>query len=220
MRVMPVKSSLLAQLSSLRITLLVTYLPALVGLLYIGLQDQIPVKELTKDANQVIHTGVYAGAVSNIGILFWCATASLCLFTCLVLRHRSAPTGLRRFLLWAALLTFVLMLDDLFLLHDVIIPNTWGVTEALPQAVYGLATAIVLFASRRVILDHTEYLPLGLALIFFASSIAFDASEISYRLQGIPDNLTFWLEDGGKSLGIISWFAYYARVCYVQLRGA
>lgn len=65
------------------------YLPILAILVFIKVQDQVPIYYLTLDplavGNEQLklyhqHLYFYAGTLSNIGILFWCAATTVCWF--------------------------------------------------------------------------------------------------------------------------------------------
>ncbi|MDH3599805.1 MAG: hypothetical protein OEU26_09240, partial [Candidatus Tectomicrobia bacterium] len=64
--------------------LLKVYGPAVAVLLVfvvINLITHIRISVFTRDPIQIMEAPIYYGIVSSIGILFWCATASICLFT-------------------------------------------------------------------------------------------------------------------------------------------
>lgn len=54
-----------------------------------------------------------SGFISRLGVLLWCAAASICFFAAWTLRN-SKQGDTFRFLLFFALLTAYLMFDDLF----------------------------------------------------------------------------------------------------------
>ncbi|MEM7064859.1 MAG: hypothetical protein AAF572_17085 [Cyanobacteria bacterium P01_B01_bin.77] len=83
--------------------------------------QRVPVDDLTRDVTAVGQMPVYSGFLSQICTLFWAAAAAVCLFGATAL-SRQRETGLRHFLLISAVLTFVLGLDDAFLLHEMVFP--------------------------------------------------------------------------------------------------
>ena len=78
----------------------------------------IPVGRLTRDPSALSGAPVYTGFLSFIGIIFWSATAAICLFSAKLLSRQPDSIRIKRFLFVSGLLTLVLVLDDAFLLHD------------------------------------------------------------------------------------------------------
>ena len=102
------------------------------------------------------------------------------------------------------MLTLYLGLDDVFLLHEKVFPRL-GVPEEVVLCSYPVFMLFYLFWFYPVILK-TEYILLGIALLFFGISVTidlFDPSDI---------DIFFLLEDGVKLVGIVSWLAYFFRV--------
>jgi hypothetical protein len=116
----------------------------------------------TSDPTMVLGASPFTGAISNIGVLGWCATATLCLFTWAVTRHRTGGGIGDAFLLIPGLLTASLMADDLFQIHEVLLPLYVGGPDDLLIVPYALIGLGWLVAFRRRILK-TEYLLLLIA---------------------------------------------------------
>ena len=110
-------------------------------------------------------------------------------------------------------MTVVLLLDDLFLFHEEVFPEYLHIPQKAVFAGYGIIILLYLISFRASILD-TEFLILLFAFGFFGLSIIVD--EILRSM--IPQQHLF--EDGAKLLGIVSWFAYFARVCVKQIKCA
>ncbi len=55
----------------MRATFLTTYLPILLLLALLSLQDTVQLGELIRDPNSVVSSPFYVGALSNIGVLLW-----------------------------------------------------------------------------------------------------------------------------------------------------
>lgn len=151
----------------------------------------------------------YIGLVSNFGVLLWCTTAAVCFFTYMVLR----PTRrqLASFFLWSAGISTVLLFDDLFLIHEEVMPHYLGISEKKVFAGYGVLILGYLLRWWKHI-RHTDYLLLVLAFVFFGLSILVDLFA-EYGLKSL------FLEDSCKLTGIVSWSAYYLRTCLTQLNG-
>lgn len=195
------------------------YAPILLLFAIIGLQTRIPIRHLTRDTLAIVGKPFYFGAISNLGILLWCSAAAICLFSFALLYEftlRSQYRHLQQFFFFSGCITSILLFDDLFLVHEEVFPNYLNLSENLVILAYGAVFALYLIKFRRMILK-TDFLLLITALGFFGLSIGFDLL--------VPSNWLDWeselfLEDGFKLLGIVSWLAYFWRVCLGQLRRA
>lgn len=153
------------------------------------------------------------GVVSNLGIIAWSATSSICLFTAPLLRARGARE-MFWFVLCAGILTAYLLFDDLFQFHETLGLRYFGVPEIW---VYGfLIAAIAIFLIRfRMTILRSDFGLLLLAIGFLGVSTAIDLVpryDSAFRI--------YWLafaEEGPKWLGILCWCAYYVRYCYLAL---
>jgi hypothetical protein len=166
----------------------------------------------TRDPTAVLEDHPFVGALSNVGVLVWCAAATLCLFTWLVTRRRAAGRVSPWFFLASGLLLAVLLADDLFLIHETVGPRYLGLDEERILAGYVLLMLCWLVLFWRTILA-TEYVLLVLAAGFSAVSIAIDHTWDSGR------DLRYLLEDGFKLLAIVGWLGYFGRICYRELTG-
>jgi hypothetical protein len=183
---------------------LVLYLPILALLFLVAIaaisSPDITVSSLTRDMASIAHLHPLIGVVSNVGILLWCATAVICLFSRSLLRQHGLHAE-ARFLLWAGLMTIVLLVDDLFMIHEYIAPLHFHVNEKVVLASYACATGAYLLSHRRLILA-ANYQLLAAAMVLFTGSMLVD----------FADGTGWWnlAEDGCKVLGIASWLGYHA----------
>jgi hypothetical protein len=191
------------------------YVPAtalLLGAVVASHVKRLPFGMFTRDPTTIMGANPLIGVLSSVGVLGWCATASLCLFTWGVTRHRVAGWLGDVFLLIPGLLTTALMMDDLFEIHEVLAPRYIGVPDDLLIVPYGLLAMGWVVAFRRRIL-RTEYLLLLIAAGGFTVSVVVDT------LTDAPYNSRYLLEDGFKFLGIVGWLGYFGRVCFRELTG-
>ena len=208
---------LLAQARLLVSFLLLLYLPPLLALSAVALvstQTGIPMGIFMRDPTATAGIHPLTGAVSNFGALLWCASATICLFSWASLRHRLGETRFSRFLLYSAFMTILLLLDDLFLFHEVIFNRYFGVPEKMTFIGYGGLILCGMMMFKECILK-TEYLILLIALGFFGLSLVVDAFQ-----EVIEPFLGQWrilFEDGFKLLGIVGWFGYFSRYCFVEM---
>lgn len=199
------------QARSIGLFLLLLYAPAVLILLAITVACHatgFTATQFMRDPTAFSDAHPLTGMASNAGILHWCATATVCLFSWLVLHRREPRPTVSKFFLFWGLLTTSLALDDLFLLHEAIIPDCIGVGEKPIFVVYAAATVVGGIAFRRYILK-TDYLLLFAALGFFALSLCVDA--IQHDLEPIMGHWRSFLEDGAKLLGVAAWFGYFLR---------
>jgi hypothetical protein len=193
--------------------LLAAWAPALVALFLLPAGARAtgyPLSFFTRDVFSLAEIPVYAGLLSNAGILLWCSTAAISLFTALVIAHASEA---RRFFLGFGLLSVLLMMDDFFMLHEWIVPRFLGLPEYVASGAYGLVTAALLIAARREIRLREPAL-LGVALVLFAASVTMDVLE-----RPPAPAWHYLIEEGFKLLGVVTWFVYFARACVSEARG-
>lgn len=166
----------------------------------------MPIEHFTADPAAIYGAHPFAGMGSNVGILMWCITASLCLFTFFLLNRNRKNAG---FFLFSGLITVILLLDDLFQLHEAIFPWYLNIREELFYVVYAIGMTWFFVQFRFQILD-TEYIYLFMAIIFLGCSVLGDII--------LPQNGNAYLvEDGFKLFGITTWFFYFANVAYRQV---
>jgi hypothetical protein len=211
------RQGLLEQSRALLPVMFVMYAPVLILFAIIGLQTRIPVENLTRDPLAITRAPFYIGAISNIGILFWCSAVAICFFSFRLLRDIGRNKEFQRFFLFSGDLTSILLLDDLFLLHEEVFPYYLNIPEKLVFVGYGMIISLYLVKFRKIILK-TEFLFFLLAFGFLGLSVIIDLLPIPTRLLGNQGE--FLLEDGFKLMGIISWFTYFARVGVTQLKRA
>ena len=178
----------------------------LLGILLLARARDLHLPDLTRDPAAVMKAPVHIGVLSNAGIVVWSAAASLCFFTCFVEASRGR-TDARRFILCSGLLTTALLLDDLFLLHERVLPGL-GVPEGVVYCLHGTAVLAYLIGFGKSISASGGAL-LFLALGWFGLSMGMDL--IPYHSPGM-----FFLEDAFKFLGISTWATYLARACFLE----
>ncbi len=197
--------------------LLPLYLLPVLGLGVVGVVSTwtgIGPSMFTRDPTAIADVHPFVGVVSNFGVLLWCATAVICLFTWAVSRDENSDATFSKFLLFSGLVTALLLFDDLFLLHENIFPRYLGVPEEVTFGGYAglIILGGVLF---RTDILSTEYPILLVALGFFGLSLGVDALEGSIEQYVGPWRILF--EDGFKLLGIVSWFGYFSRCCFIKV---
>lgn len=197
------------------------FLPVLLmlsGVVLFALTTGASLGFFVRDAKAIYSIPFHSGALSSIGVLLWCTTASVCVLAALVLHTVSAAPERKQFLLSAGLLTSVLMVDDLLLIHEVFAPTYLGIGESTLLATYALLTASMLLYFRSVI-SRSAYALLLISLAFLACTVAFDMPRVhSLLFSGTESReLRYLLRDGCKLFGIAGWFSYFGWTCYTSL---
>lgn len=182
---------------------------AMAGLFVIRGQRGLSFGELTRDPAAVSNTLPYVGYLSSIGIVAWTTGGAVPLFTWAVLR----PVAAHPMLLAFGLLTAYLCLDDLFLLHEVVLPYELGIPERLDELVIAVAAGAFVARFRRSITATGAATMLAAALACLGASALLDLVEP----WGETDNATF-IEDSLKFIGIIAWTCFGLAASWVGAR--
>lgn len=211
--------SLRDRLTGLFPLMMAVYLPTFIIVLLVRQQNRVPIHHLMGDPAKVANSPFYLGMVTKFGILLWCATAAICLFTSLYLKPLNLSLKHQRFLLVAGVITTVLMLDDSFQLHEEVFPNYLGISEKIVYLAYVMMVALYLIKFHKIIWNSRYLLFLGLAFVCFALSIVLDMRAIIDLVDMglIYDRDRALLENGFKLFGIVSWFTYFSLTCKEQL---
>jgi hypothetical protein len=171
----------------------------------------------------------YLGLFSNLGVVLWTAAAAICLFAGSQLADEQNREG-RRLLLYAGTLTLVVMLDDLFMLHE-----NYG--DNLVYILYGAGLLYYITRFYKLILPLDVVL-FVLCLPLFGNSVLLDLApwrllpgegiEVPQAVASSPierdavrhlgRELRYLLEDGFKFVGICCWAAFHIRAATKLLR--
>lgn len=199
-----------------RVIWLVTLVPPLVLMIGIALQPWVSPGDLLRDPLAVAEMSetcckVYFGAVSSAGVLLWASGAAICVFAASVLAVSSRQIRQAIFLFSAGLLTGILVLDDLFLVHDNILP-AFGVSQPAVYGTYALLCSAYILVSWRQILAN-RYGLLAVAIALFGASIKID------WLFHSDHPVRILLEDGAKLCGIFAWTSFHIIAAWQALTG-
>lgn len=188
-------------------------LPVVVLLAATVLQPWLPPSDLVRDSQVVAagHAGSSPayGLISNVGIVALALSSGAAALGRLVLPDAPAPVP--RLLLWIAVLTFVLAVDDLLLLHEAAAFAPFA--GALTTAAYGLAFLRFVVRFRDVIVRELD---VGLLLLAVG---AFGVSAVTDLLVA-PTQTSVFVEDGAKLLGLVAWSAFGLRTTLLAFRQA
>ena len=145
-------------------------------------------------------TGILAGLFSNIGLFLLSATAGIS-FISLKLQKKN-QLNIDKFFSFSFFFSFVLLIDDAFLLHEKVLPDR-GIPEIIIFILYFLYGFYGLIINYKFI-SNSSWKILLLANLFFAISFFCDL-----RLNNFIDyDLLIFIEDFAKLTGIFSWLIY------------
>ena len=147
----------------------------------------------------------YIGALSNLGAIVWAVAAVSAALTATVVRGRE-----RAMFGAAGAFSFLLLADDLFLLHDAVFPKV-GLSESIVQAVYLVVLAFITVRYRHE-MGLVAVAGVALTLGFWGASVGMDTF-----FNNAAVNLDQLVEDGLKFLGIVVWAAVWASLSHLAL---
>ncbi len=190
------------------------YIPAIFLILIVTIASyylNIPISRFTRDPLAITGGHPFLGVVSNIGAILWSATVAICFFSYAILKTNKKSHDVLGFIMAGGFISLLLLLDDLFMLHEEILPKYLGGSEKIIFLFYGSLLLLYLVKYRLNIIE-TDLIYLILAAFFFALSILIDLLPESF----LPLHHLF--EDGPKFIGIVSWFGYYFTVCFKEVQ--
>lgn len=190
----------------------ITIIPLLVLQIVVvvfSMSINIPPTHLSRDPASIASFHPLTGFLSNVGVLLWCSATAVCFFTSSVFKYYKEQRS-HMFFFASALLSLILMIDDLFMIHDYIFPVHLHLSEELFYLFLGVLTLSYLIYFAWYILN-TNYLLLFFALSFFSLSMGIDVI-----LHGIKGFL--FIEDAFKLYGIGCWLAYFVTLGHSILR--
>lgn len=173
----------------------------LVGLIS---QNQVSYDQLLLDPNSVNGVPWYTGLVSNLGVLGWTTATSVGFVGAWIADVGDRP-GAVSMLRGGALLSAILLLDDLFQIHILVKPLL-GVPKAGVYAAYLLLTGWWAISQLQEI-RRTRALLLSAAGFAFFLSVVVD--QTGTKLFGLADSTALLAEDAAKFLGVLAWAQYF-----------
>jgi len=155
----------------------------------------IRMTKLSKDPAQLASFPIYYGLLSNLGILVWAAGGIISLFA----SFHVEGAKIRSLLRWAGILTLILLLDDFFLIHDILFPRVLRLPEWLVYLFFLVAFPLFFLRHLKPIFGQTEYRILALGVFLLGLSFLID-------MNVLPGGID--VEDGFKLAGMVA-YSYY-----------
>ncbi|WP_299554937.1 hypothetical protein [Seonamhaeicola sp.] len=177
-------------------TLLIICTVYVLGTLY-----NITYAKFTADPAKIYNASPFTGVLSNLGVLMWCVASSVCFFSGILLYRTNRKSAL--FLLVSGIFSSILLLDDLFMIHDYAIYLIMPFEHAqnIVLILYILLTFWYLFRFYKILLSVHYYIFIT-ACFFLGMSLIID---MVFENSG----LEYFIEDSFKFLGITSWMLFF-----------
>ena len=170
-----------------------------------GIKGQLVLRDLA----QTCGTPAGVGLLSNLGYLLWLAAGAVALFT--AYSGQPGVRGKQRELLaCGGWFSFILCIDDMFLLHDRYIGQTFL------YVVYMVFAALIATRYRRQLMASRGELFL-LAVALLGASIGIDQFQRDFPFRYETVQL---VEEGAKFLGIATWVLYWWQASAQSLNKA
>ena len=166
---------------------------------------------VASDVAYIFDAPPYVGLFSQVGLLMWSAAAAVSTFAAVALARGAAPDDRVGFFRATALLTAILLVDDAFLLHEIVVPSLFGVDELIPQAALGLSVLAWLVYSGR----HLRPPPLALLAAIGFGAISAGLEVVEHIAPAIDHD---FFEDGAKFLAIGCWLLFVSTEALAAVR--
>ena len=176
------------------------------AILYVSNFYNIKLSLVVRDLAQTCGYPIGVGMISNLGILFWGAAASICLFTAF---SDSINRESSKLLLLGGVFSGLLCIDDLFLLHD------RYVGQDFLNLTY-LSISIFLLVRFQRILKNIGLFNLIISILFLGLSIFFDG--VIQQIFNQSYVLTQLIEEGFKFIGITCWLNFWCKASSYALK--
>ena len=191
------------------------YLVAFFMLIAAWLQSEVQLSVLFRDVFATASVEPYYGLFSNIGIFLWFGTAAILLFSGTILFSVNKSHKYSKFLLSFGCLTFLLVIDDFFMLHEKVFPDFLKISEKKTFLAYGIIIIYLLLKFRDTIFDnHFTVFVIAISLLFLSITVdqILPASSFIFKQDDI-----YFFEDSLKLIGIISWCFYFIKISGEQV---
>jgi hypothetical protein len=203
-------SSFIDQLKKNWTVLLITVLTGSAFLLFTfeySVYKGVLPSNLTRDTATILNGPAYTGALSNLGIILWSATAAIMLFSAVHLYKNTVQRRAALMTLLFGLLTTMLCFDDTYQFHEKAFSGVIYVPEELIYLFY-LTCIVVIATVCRVIVVTTPFIIGITAMAFFGISILIDEINLP---SGRHDA---FVEDCFKFIGIVLWTVYHFKSAF------
>jgi hypothetical protein len=168
-------------------------------LAFVAAQRSVGLEQLFLDPAYLAGEPWYTGVLSDLGVLGWASATVTALWGGWVASQTGRPSA-ARFLRAAALVSIVLLADDLFQLHADVLRFV-GLPKGIRQLVI-VAPAVAWLLRYAADIARTRWVILVGALTGFAVSLLVDGLAAPGSTVGL------FVEDSAKLLGVLAWTQY------------
>ncbi|MEM8807146.1 MAG: hypothetical protein AAGF01_14075 [Cyanobacteria bacterium P01_G01_bin.38] len=175
---------------------------------------EITHKILVRDPIATFNGHQLTGVVSNIGILAWTIAVTVCFFSCAICLQSNYSTVLVRFFGMSGIFTLVLLLDDLFMLHED--HSDFNIPDEILFTSYLIFLLLYIQGFRKLLFQKTSILFL-LSLFCFSVSLFMDLVLSESSIVSRSEFVKYFLEDAFKFLGIMSWTGFLVDISFRKL---
>ena len=203
-------NELLKQFKSHRLVLFTAILIAgifLYAAFEYAIYKNIEPANLTRDTATILKGPAFFGALSNLGIILWSATAGIMLFSAVHLYKNTVQRRAALMTLLYGLLTTMLCFDDTYQFHEKAFSGIIYVPEELIYLFY-LTCIVVIATVCRMVVVTTPFIIGIAAMAFFGISILIDELNLP---SGKHDA---FVEDCFKFVGIVLWTVYHFKSAF------
>lgn len=156
-----------------------------------------PAAVFTREPQEVLKGPLYVGSFSNLGGIVWFGAAAIMSFA------GSLKPLDRGALILAALLTWAMGLDDVYMLHDRVYPKLY-LNERVVSAAYFVVVGVIVLRYYRQ-LAYSTLVGMAIAVICWV---------LSAVLDHFFNQIGQLAEDGIKFIGIAVWAAAWTRQAF------
>jgi hypothetical protein len=170
----------------------------IIGVYLVSVIKKVPPGFMTTDPLETAEYPWYTGFLSNLGAILWSVSIGCAFSSAFIITNNRQVAP---FLIATGTISIVLVLDDMFRLHDSFFPSRLHIPEYFTIFIYSLLVVIYLFSFHRVILSDISFLIFAGALLFFGASRIF-AMVTPYS------SIETFIKDSLKFMGIALWLTY------------
>lgn len=186
------------------------------SLLLAAIWSPVPLEYLFREPYSIGHIPLYVGLISNIGALLWCCTIGICLFAYLIARKHARCAAAGNMLLFPAVFSAVLLLDDVLMIHERLIGPLLPNGQMVTYLVYGFAAGYFMYRYRTALLgSNLGVLLLSIGLL--GASAGMDVLKEVFSISVVPARHHLLVEDGLKLIGIATWLYYFSHLSRLVL---
>tara|TARA_A100001388_G_C28761216_1_gene497919 strand:- start:547 stop:1191 length:645 start_codon:yes stop_codon:yes gene_type:complete len=143
---------------------------------------------------------LYIGFFSQIGLFLWASSATICFYASKFFEKINNKIKLSRYLLDCGFISTIILIDDAFCLHEIVLPLK-GIKEEAILSIYFLLGLLIFIKNKKQIFIKRKEIFIFCICLFSLSQL-FDVLVFNPFIEYID------IEELLKLGGIISWLAY------------